>query len=118
MTFTIGVSLWVVLQLFILPVALPLIVGLVTKYSTSSTSKALLLLALSIASSTLTELLDAFNSGAETYDIGLALIRALVTFGVGAGVHFGLLKPTGLTDKVQAIGNSEGSLANSKTIDG
>jgi len=118
MEFTFSLSGWIILQLFILPVLLPLAVGLVTKYTTSSSLKALLLLALSVITALLTEMLSAFQNGVESFDLGLALLQAIVTFVIGVGFHFGLLKPTGLTDKAQAIGNSTGSLSNDKTIEG
>lgn len=98
------INFWVLLQLFILPVVLPILVGLVTKLTTSGTKKALLLLALSVVTTFLNELLAAYQSGAASFDLGLALITSLVTFTIGVGIHTGLLKPTGVTKKIQTIG--------------
>jgi hypothetical protein len=107
MKFTFALNWWLVLQLFILPVLLPLLVGLVTKYSTSSRAKAILLLALSIITALLTNILAAQQSGQAEFDLGLALLTAFVTFVFGVGVHLGLLKPVGATEAVQSTGNHD-----------
>jgi hypothetical protein len=111
-SFTFDLSFWVILQLFILPVALPLLVGLVTTRVTSSLAKAIWLLALSVVTSLLTNMLAAFQSGAEAFDLGLALMTAFVTFVAGVGVHTGLLKAensegVSLTSLAQANGRHE-----------
>lgn len=80
---------------------LPLVVGLVTKASTSSGAKALWLAALSAASGFLTEL----GVEGDGFMWSTALITWGGTFIVGVGSHFGLLKPTGLTAQAQGVGN-------------
>lgn len=107
MKFTFALSWWLILQVFILPVLLPLLVGLATKYSTSARAKAILLLALSVITALLTNILNAQQSGVAEFDLGLALLTAFVTFVFGVGVHLGLLRPTGATDAVQSTGNHD-----------
>lgn len=104
MEFQFALDGWLILQLLILPVILPLLVGFVTKSSTSSKAKAILLLALSVVTALLTSVLNAYQSGATEFDLGLALLTAIVTFVFGVGVHLGLLKPTGATEAVQNSG--------------
>lgn len=84
-------------------VVLPVLVGLVTTRVTSSGAKATLLAALSLFSSLLVELARALTDGV-TYDLGVALLAALPAFVVSVATHYGLWKPTGVTDKVQAAG--------------
>lgn len=81
-------------------VGLPLVVGLVTKSTTSAGAKAIWLAALSAASGFLSEWA---NSG-DDFMWSTALITWLATFVVAVGSHFGLLKPTGATDAVQKVG--------------
>ncbi|KAB1647910.1 hypothetical protein F8O04_12220 [Pseudoclavibacter endophyticus] len=101
MTFTFS---WVLFLQLIIGVVLPLVVGLVTKHSTSSGLKALLLAGLALVSSLLTEILNAAQTD-RPYDVGQGLLIGLVTFVTAVGVHYGLLKPTGATDAVQAVGD-------------
>lgn len=79
---------------------LPLLVGLVTKVTTSGGVKAVLLAALSLASSLLTELGVAIANGVP-YDLGAGLLVALPTFLVAVGLHFGLWKPVGAAEAAQ-----------------
>ena len=97
MTFTIDLAL--VIQLLVSTV-LPLLVGLVTKVTTNAGAKAVLLAALALATSLLTELGNALAHG-ETYDVGRGLLLALPTFLIAVGVHFGLWKPTGAAEAAQ-----------------
>lgn len=107
MEFTFELNFWLILQLLILPVLLPMLVGLVTTRVTSSGRKAILLLALSVITSFLTELLNAYEAGQESFDLGLALLTTIVTFVFGVGIHYGFLKPTGTTHKLQSVGRKE-----------
>lgn len=84
-------------------VVLPVLVGLVTTRVTSSGAKATLLAALSLLSSLLVELARALSDGV-TYDLGVALVAALPAFVVSVATHYGLWKPTGVTDRVQVVG--------------
>jgi hypothetical protein len=106
MNFTLSVSFWDVLQLFILPILLPMAVGLISTKVTSSPRKALLLLALSVVTSFLTQLLVAQQAGVDNYNLGMALVNSLVTFVFGVGVQFGLLKPTGVTEALLTTGRT------------
>lgn len=81
-------------------VVLPLLVGLVTKYSTSSRVKSLLLLALSAVSSFFTEWLATVNANAD-FNWQQALFGTILTFAVAVGSYLGLLKPTGVSDAAQ-----------------
>lgn len=87
----------------VITVVLPVLVGLVTKKITSSGAKAVLLAALSVASSLLTEILNATQSG-MTYDLGRGLVMALMTFVGAVALHYGLFKPTGVAEKAQEVG--------------
>lgn len=79
-------------------VALPVLVGLVTKHVTHPGVKAVLLLALS----TLTGFLTEFANPGPNYDVSTAVILSLVAFAVGVLTHFGLWKPVGVSDKAQS----------------
>jgi hypothetical protein len=79
----------------------PLLVGLVTKRSTDPGVRAVLLALLAVLSQLLIELAEALQNGTE-YNLGTALVLSLVSFLVAVGTHYGLLKPTGLSDKAQA----------------
>ena len=94
---------WPLIIQTLISAVLPLLVGLVTKSSTHRTVKALLLAALSIISSGLTELLAAMNSG-EVFDFGTWLVGAIASFAIAVSLHYGFWKPTGVTGKVQAVG--------------
>lgn len=84
-------------------VVLPIVVGLVTTRVTHSGTKAILLAALSVIINIVTELGDTLADG-TAYDLGTALVAGLFTFLIGVGLHFGLYKPAGVSDRVQAIG--------------
>jgi hypothetical protein len=79
-------------------VVLPVLVGLVTKHVTHPGVKAVLLLALS----TLTGFLTEFANPGPGWDFSTAAILALVSFAIGVLSHFGLWKPTGISDKAQS----------------
>lgn len=95
-----------VLQL-VLGVLLPVLVGLVTTRATSAGAKAVLLAALSVLTSLLTELIAALQAG-TVYNLGLALVLGLGTFIVAVATHYGLLKPTGISDKAADVVNTSG----------
>lgn len=79
----------------LLGVFLPLLVGLVTKYSTKPSVKAILLLALSAASGFLTEMVND-----ENFMWQQALITTVLTFVVGVAMQRGLWVPTGASAAV------------------
>ena len=82
---------------------LPLLVGLVTTRVTHGGIKAVLLAALALVTSLLTELGVAVSNGV-TYDLGQGLLLAIPTFLIAVGMHYGLWKPTTASAKVQAVG--------------
>lgn len=84
---------------------LPLLVGLVTTRARSAGRKALLLAALSVLTSLLTELIGALQT-ATVYNLGLALILGLGTFIVAVATHYGLLKPIGVSTTTQGSSRS------------
>lgn len=94
---------------FVVAVLLPILVGLVTKRTTSGAWKAVLLALLSLATSVLTGLGDALTAGTD-YDLGAALFLALPTFAVAVATYFGLWKPIGVTEKAQGALVSDGSV--------
>ncbi|MHA7145428.1 hypothetical protein ACX80U_11995 [Arthrobacter sp. TmT3-37] len=107
------VPIWQVLGL-LSGTILPLLVGLVTTRVTHSGAKATLLAGLSVLINLATELGSALQEG-ETYNLGLALVLALGTFLIAVGIHYGLWKPTGVTDQAQdnlRTANTPGQLPN------
>lgn len=91
-----------VLQL-VLGVVLPVLVGLVTTKATRPGTKAILLALLSVVTSLLSELIAALQSE-SVYNLGLAILLGLGTFIVAVSTHYGLLKPTGISDAAQRTG--------------
>ena len=85
-------------------VVLPLLVGLVTKWNTSPSFRAVLLLLLSAISAFATEFLATLNGGVA-FDVGATLLSVLGTFLVGVGMHFGLYKPSGASDALKRVGS-------------
>lgn len=81
-------------------VVLPILVGLVTSKVTSAAVKSVLLLGLSAANGFLVELAHP----GPGYSVGTAAVLALVTFGAGVALHFGLYKPVGVSAVAQAAG--------------
>ncbi|MFJ7990319.1 hypothetical protein [Streptomyces sp. NPDC096351] len=94
MNVTLDTAYWIGL---LVSVVLPVLVGLVTTRVTHAGGKAVLLLALS----TLNGLLVEYANPGPGYDIGTAVILALVSFGTGVLAHFGLWKPAGVSAKAQ-----------------
>lgn len=87
---------------FVISFVLPVLVGLVTTRVTSGRWKAVLLAGLTLATSLLIELARAIGAG-EVYDLGAALLAALPAFVVAVAGHFGLWKPTGVSEKAQTV---------------
>lgn len=86
---------------------LPLIVALVTKVTTHPGVKAVVLAALALVSSLLSQIIDALVTGTPL-DVGQALLLALPTFVVAVALHFGLWKPTGVAESVQeSVGRTD-----------
>lgn len=81
---------------------LPLLVGLVTTRITRPGLKAVLLAALSLVTSMLTEMGTALAHG-TSYDVGRGLLMALPTFLIAVGMHYGLWKPVGASRAAQNV---------------
>lgn len=88
----------------VLGIILPAVVGLVTKDVTSATVKSLLLVALSALSGFGSAVLQAHQAG-TSYNLGQGLLTMLGAFVLGVSTHYGVLKPTGASDALQAIGS-------------
>lgn len=86
----------------IVSTVLPILTGLVTTRVTPSGIKAVILAALAAVTGLLTELLASLNAG-TTYDLGNGLILALTAFLVAVAMHFGLWKPTTISEKAQSV---------------
>lgn len=89
----------------VIAVVIPALVGLVTTRVTSSAWKGGLLVALSLATGVLTELGAALASG-EPYDVGVGILNALLTLGVGQAAYSSIWKPTGATEALQKLGTT------------
>jgi hypothetical protein len=81
----------------VVTLVLPILVGLVTTRVTSAGVKAVLLLALTAANGFLVELGNA-GSG---YNVANSLFYTVVGFITAVAMHFGFLKPTGISGKAQ-----------------
>lgn len=72
----------------------PLLVGVVTKATSSGRLKAILLATISLASGIASQLLAALTAGA-TFDLFAALITGLAAWLIAIGIYEGFWKPTG-----------------------
>lgn len=86
-------------------VIFPLLVGLATTRLTDPGARAIVLAGLAVLTSLATELASALQRE-ESYNLGGALLTALATFLISVGMHYGLWKPTGVTDKVLDSGKT------------
>lgn len=87
---------WLTLAVTVL---LPLAVGLITKFSTSSGLKAILLLAASAATALCSNLLAVDG----TTDVGPLVTDVLTTFVIAVAIHYGFWKPTEATALAQSV---------------
>ena len=81
-------------------IALPILVGLVTRRSTSAGVKAVLLLALAAVKTVLEAWLQAANTSVDFVWIPVAYTTA-INFLIAVALHFGLFKPTGMAGAAQ-----------------
>lgn len=99
---------WGGLASLVLTVLLPIVVGIVTRPSTSAQIKALLLLALAVVKTFADAFLAAANAGVEFHPVPV-LMNILINFAVAVAVHYGLWKPTGVAPAVAAsVGPQDG----------
>lgn len=85
--------------MFLVAVVLPAAVALVTKRVASPAVKALTLVLLSAV----TGVVSAIVVDGAQLSLSVALTNVFVTFVTGVAVHYGLLKPTGVTGSDGAI---------------
>lgn len=83
-------------------VFLPIVVGLVTTHVTHSGIKGTVLALLSAVAGFLSEWVAALQAG-EAFAIDQALLAWLGTFVVAVATHFGLWKPTRVSEKAQRV---------------
>lgn len=83
-----------------LTVLLPIVVGLVTRTSTSAGLKATLLLGLAAVKTVLEAWLQAVNE-AVAFDAVPLIYTTLINFGIAVAIHYGLWRPTGVTAAAQ-----------------
>ena len=88
---------------FLVAVALPVLVGVVTKEVTNGGVKATLLALFSAVAGALQSVLD--NSGVLSTE---TLQLAVVTFIIAVATHFGFLKPTGIATAIQEKTDAKG----------
>lgn len=82
-----------------------MLVGLVTTRVTSAAAKAWFLARLSLTASLLVELGCAIAQGV-TYNLGVALLTRSPRPS-SVATHYGLWRPTGVTDKVHTVGRHQ-----------
>ncbi|MFC9441529.1 MULTISPECIES: hypothetical protein [unclassified Brevibacterium] len=99
-----NLDIWQIIQLCVSTV-FPLLVGLVTKLSTSGGVRAVLLAVIALVTSLGTEALAA-NTAGQVYDLGQGLMTGLTSFLIAVGMYYGLWKPTGAAVAVQAVGST------------
>lgn len=90
---------WQLVQYLVMFIA-PILVGLITKHSTSASVKAVLLALIAAVTAVGTEALDAHAEGAP-FVVNIVVFNAVVGFTVAVASHFGLWKPTGVSDAAQ-----------------
>lgn len=87
----------------VIAVFLPTLVGLVTTRATNASVKAILLLVLSAVQTLIGQVLIAIGDG--NFDWFTWIITAIGSFVVGVATHYGFWKPTGVSDRAQAVGS-------------
>jgi len=97
---------WAVWLSVLASTVFPLLVGLVTTRATHSGVKALLLAGLNVATPFVASLADALTNGTE-WRLEGALVLAITGFITSVALHYGLWKPTGVTETAQANGRHE-----------
>ena len=87
----------------LIAVVFPVLVGLVTTKVTKGHWKALLLATISLFSGLASALLTAVLAGVS-FDVIGALLTGIAAWIIAIATHYGFWRPTGVTDKVQAVG--------------
>lgn len=81
----------------LITLVLPVLVGLVTTRVTSACMKSVLLLLFTAVDGFLVEL----GNAGDGYNVANGVFYAIVGFVTAVAVHYGLLKPTGISAKAQ-----------------
>lgn len=89
----------------LLGLVLPMLVALVTNNVANAAVKAVVLAVLA-AISGIVQALIAVGGDLTVMDWNGAMSAAVTTFLIGVGMHFGLLKPVGLTGKDSVLGRT------------
>ena len=89
--------------IFVGGTVMPVLVGLVTKRSTRPGTRAILLALLAVLAQLLAEVIRALETGMP-YNLGQGLLLGLGTFVVAVSVHYGVLKPTGVSEAAVSAG--------------
>lgn len=98
---TFSLDLATIIQM-ILSVFMPILVGLITTKATSSAVKAWGLAGATLMTSILTGFSEALASS-QVFDVGMALLSAIPAFAISVAIHYGLWKPTGVSEKAQSV---------------
>lgn len=96
---------WQVVGLLVSTI-LPIIVGLVTKITTTPATRAILLALLSAVDGLGSQALAAHSNGVD-YDLGQGLLLAFTAFVVAVAMHFGLWRPTLVSQKAIMVGSKD-----------
>lgn len=88
---------------FLVATVSPLLVGLVTTRVTAASTKAWLLAAIAAVTGFGSEFLATVTEGG-VYDVGTGLVTAITAFLIAVGLHYGLYKPVGASEKLQKVG--------------
>lgn len=83
-------------------VVLPVVVGLITTSKIGPGWKAAILAFLAALTGLLTEVGNALQQHAP-YNLGQGILFALAAFIVATAMHFGLYKPSGISERAQAL---------------
>lgn len=81
-------------------VLLPILVGLITRASTSAGLKGVLLLALAAVKVVIEAWLTAVNTSVD-FEFVPVVVTVLINFVIAVAVHYGLWKPTGVSGAAQ-----------------
>lgn len=93
-----------VIQL-LLTIIMPILVGLVTTRTTSSSAKSWLLAGLTLVTSIITGIGNAIAENVA-FDLGQALLLAIPAFAISVSTYYGLWKPTGVAQAAQDVGTT------------
>lgn len=94
---------WGGLASLVLTVLLPIAVGVIARPSLPAAAKAMLLLGLAVVKTFVEAYISAQAAGVEFHPIPV-LMNVSINFGVACAFHFGLWKPTGVSETAALVG--------------